>query len=62
MKSERLQNIASIAFGGADRRTAYLGSLMGTTLATFRSPVPGRPLPHWGTGSELAAGALERRP
>jgi sugar lactone lactonase YvrE len=42
----RVQNIASIAFGGADLRTAYLGSLVGDTLPVFRSPVAGLPLPH----------------
>jgi SMP-30/Gluconolactonase/LRE-like region len=39
----RLPNIASIAFGGPDRRTAYLGSLLGDTLVAFRSPVAGHP-------------------
>lgn len=39
--------MASIAFGGPDLRTVYLGSLAGTTLPTFRSPVPGLPSPHW---------------
>ncbi len=45
-----VQNVASIAFGGPDLRTAYLGSLVGDTLATFRSPVAGLPLPHWRYG------------
>lgn len=39
--------MASIAFGGADLRTVYLGSLAGTTLPFFRSPVAGLPLAHW---------------
>ena len=39
--------MASVTFGGADLRTVYLGSLMGTTIPSFRSPVPGLPLPHW---------------
>jgi sugar lactone lactonase YvrE len=39
--------MASVTFGGADLRTVYLGSLMGTTLPFFRSPVPGLPMPHW---------------
>ncbi len=39
--------MASIAFGGADLCTVYLGSLAGTTLPTFRSPVAGLPLSHW---------------
>ncbi len=47
VKSQRLMNIASVAFGGPDRRTGYLGSLLGTTLATFRSPVAGRQPVHW---------------
>ncbi len=47
MKSRRLMNIASVAFGGPDRRTGYLGSLLGKSLATFRSPVAGRRPVHW---------------
>jgi len=43
----KLRNISSIAFGGADRRTAYLGCLGGNALATFRAPVAGLPPPHW---------------
>jgi sugar lactone lactonase YvrE len=39
--------MASITFGGPDLRTVYLGSLMGDTIPSFRSPVPGLPLPHW---------------
>ena len=39
--------MASITFGGPDLRTVYVGSLGGTALPTFRSPVPGAPLPHW---------------
>jgi sugar lactone lactonase YvrE len=43
----RVHNIASIAFGRADLRTAYLGSLVGDTIPVFRSPVAGAPLTHW---------------
>jgi DNA-directed RNA polymerase subunit K/omega len=44
-----LRNVSSIAFGGPDLRTVYLGSLFGTSLATFKSPIPGvRPV-HWNT-------------
>jgi gluconolactonase len=39
--------MASLTFGGTDLCTVYLGSLMGTTLPYFRSPVPGLPLAHW---------------
>jgi sugar lactone lactonase YvrE len=46
----RVHNIASIAFGGPGLRTAYLGSLVGDTLARFESPVAGLALPHWRYG------------
>jgi gluconolactonase len=39
--------MASITFGGADLRTVYLGSLLGTTIPYFRSPVAGLPMVHW---------------
>lgn len=39
--------MASVTFGGPDLQTVYLGSLMGSTLASFRSPVAGMPLVHW---------------
>jgi sugar lactone lactonase YvrE len=39
--------MASVTFGGPDLRTVYLGSLMGTTIPYFRSPVAGLPLAHW---------------
>lgn len=39
--------MASLTFGGPDLRTVYLGSLRGTTIPSFRSPVAGLPLIHW---------------
>ena len=45
--SQRLQSISSIAFGGSDLRTVYLGCLLGDTLASFRSPIAGVAPPHW---------------
>ncbi|HEY7632759.1 MAG TPA: SMP-30/gluconolactonase/LRE family protein [Thermoleophilaceae bacterium] len=39
--------MASVTFGGPDLSTVYLGSLMGTTIPSFRSPVAGLPLSHW---------------
>jgi sugar lactone lactonase YvrE len=39
--------MASVTFGGPDLRTVYLGSLQGTTIPYFRSPVPGLPMTHW---------------
>ncbi len=38
---------ASITFGGRDLRTAYIGSLKGTRIPYFRSPVAGLPMVHW---------------
>ena len=37
----------SVAFGGPDRQTVFLGSLACNKIATFRSPVPGMPMAHW---------------
>jgi sugar lactone lactonase YvrE len=42
-----LRNISSLAFGGPDLRTAYLGCLLGDAIASFSSPVAGHPPPHW---------------
>jgi len=39
--------MASITFGGPDLRTVYVGSLLGTMIPFFRSPVPGLPMVHW---------------
>lgn len=40
-------NVSSLAFGGADLRTVYVGNLLGTRIAWFRQPVAGAPPPHW---------------
>lgn len=40
--------MASLTFGGPDLKTVYLGSLLGTTIPYFRSPVAGLPMMHWG--------------
>ncbi len=37
----------SIAFGGPDRRTAYVGSLTLKRLACFRAPFSGQRMRHW---------------
>lgn len=47
IRSRRLRSISSLAFGGPDLRTVYLGCLLGERLATFRSPVAGVPPVHW---------------
>lgn len=38
---------ASVTFGGPDLRTVYIGSLRGSRIPYFRSPVPGLPMVHW---------------
>ena len=45
-----LQNISSLAFGGPDLRTAVLGCLKGTALASFTAPVAGLAPAHWHWG------------
>ncbi len=47
VKSKVLQNISSLAFGGADLQTGYLGCLLGGSLAQLRMPVAGHPPVHW---------------
>ena len=42
-----LQQVTSLAFGGPDRRTVYLGSLHASCLYRFRARVSGAQLPHW---------------
>ena len=48
VRSRRLRNVSSLAFGGPGLRTAYLGCLLGDSLMHFRSPVAGHPPAHWG--------------
>ena len=38
---------ASVTFGGPDLKTVYVGSLRGTSIPYFRSPVAGLPMVHW---------------
>jgi gluconolactonase len=39
--------MTSVAFGSSDLRTVYIGTLTGSRIATFRSPVAGYPMIHW---------------
>jgi sugar lactone lactonase YvrE len=39
--------MASVTFGGPDLQTVYIGSLKGSRIPYFRSPVPGLPMVHW---------------
>jgi sugar lactone lactonase YvrE len=43
----RLQQLTSIAFGGRDARTAFLGSLHGACLYRFRTDIAGAPDRQW---------------
>jgi len=46
-KSRVLRNISSIAFGGVDRRTVYLGCLLDDAIYAFRASVAGLAPAHW---------------
>ena len=46
-RNRTLGNLASVTFGGPDLKTVYLGSLFGTRIATFRSPIAGAEPAHW---------------
>lgn len=39
--------MASVTFGGPDLKTVYIGSLRGTSIPYFTSPVAGLPMVHW---------------
>jgi hypothetical protein len=39
--------MASVTFGGHDLKTIYIGSLKGSRIPYFRSPVAGLPMVHW---------------
>ncbi len=43
----RLQHVTSVAFGGADLRTAYVGCLHTDCVFRFRSEIAGAAPPHW---------------
>ena len=42
-----LKNISSLAFGGKDMKTAFLGCLQGDFIATFRTEIAGARPAHW---------------
>jgi len=43
----KLAHISSLAFGGPDRRTGYLGVLLADRIPFLRLPVAGAPMAHW---------------
>lgn len=48
--SKSLRNISSLAFGGADLRTGYLGCLLGESIYTVPMPIAGARPVHWNWG------------
>ena len=47
MQTKNLLNISSIAFGGSDRKTIYLGNLQDNRIYALQSPVAGIEPSHW---------------
>ena len=43
----RLQHVTSVAFGGSDLRTVYIGCLHTDCIFRFRTDIPGAAPPHW---------------
>lgn len=39
--------LTSVTFGGSDLKTVYVGTLRGSRIPSFRSPVAGLPMVHW---------------
>jgi SMP-30/Gluconolactonase/LRE-like region len=46
-RNRTLGNLSSVAFGGPDLKTVFLGSLFADQIATFRSPIAGAAPAHW---------------
>lgn len=46
-RGSRLSNLSSIAFGGCDLKTIYLGGLGHNGVRVLRSTVSGAPMSHW---------------
>jgi sugar lactone lactonase YvrE len=46
-RGSRVSNLASVAFGGADLKTLYLGGLGISEVQVLPSPVAGAPMAHW---------------
>lgn len=46
-RGSQLSNLSSIAFGGPDLKSVYLGGLGHNSVRVLHSPVPGVPMGHW---------------
>ena len=44
---KKLKNISSIAFGGPDLKTVFLGCLLGNQIVSFKSNISGLKPSHW---------------
>lgn len=47
VRSRKLRSTSSLAFGGDDLRTGYIGCLLGDAIATAAMPIAGVPPVHW---------------
>jgi sugar lactone lactonase YvrE len=47
IEARALKSLSSLAFGGDDLRTAFLGVLLGERLPCIRLPIAGAPMAHW---------------
>ncbi len=45
--AQKLRNISSLAFGGADLRRIHLGCLLGESIYVCDAPIAGHPPAHW---------------
>lgn len=46
-KSTHLKNMSNLAFGGADRKTLYLGNLLGENIPFINGSITGAAMQHW---------------
>ncbi len=46
-RGSQLSNLSSLAFGGPDLKSVYLGGLGHNSVRVLHSPVPGVPMGHW---------------
>ena len=58
-RGSRLSNLSSIAFGGPDLKTVYLGGLGHDSVFALRSAVSGHPMSHWRPGDSSSDESLK---
>ena len=47
LKSQKLKNISSLAFGGLNLKDIYLGCLLGNQIAYFKNDISGLEPAYW---------------